>query len=67
MPYENDFLLTNAKKTLIHVRVYFSYVTFIFDPIILTFLYITILLKYINKSLSSCQVFSQHMLIKQLE
>lgn len=36
MPYENDFLLTNAKKTLI--RVYFSYVTFIFDPIIFTFL-----------------------------
>lgn len=65
MPYENDFLQTNAKNTLI--RVYFSYVTFIFDPIILTFLYITILLKYMHKSLSSCQVFSQHMLIKQLE
>lgn len=50
-----------------HTCVFFLRYFYFWSYYINIFIVVTILLKYLHKSLSSCQVFSQHMLIKQLE
>lgn len=58
---------TDQCKENSHTCVFFLCYFYFWSYYIYIFIVVTILLKYLHKSLSSCQVFSQHMLIKQLE